>query len=372
MSILTSASRKITNSSFPKCFAIIKRNNPTIFSRESNSRSSIVIGDIGIPDKLSNLRLNRSLVAHLDIVYRYTQNIEKLRDNLDIMKSLSDDIKYVDITRWFLPNYKNILTILSLKGSIGEPHKVQRLFHCFQLLIASFCCFQADALQLSSKLILETLISRFVSQDLIVCKQKSSRIVQQYLRTDEAVFDLSSTRMQCKIHCETLISIMNLNLRVVGSSVSHKNGTRCGMQFFLIISRICFVIESLTHCLINQLSSTPDKSLTDGLAYREQYCIRERTFDFQYTNNILFVLRERTSKVKERLELLKGIISELLKVLNHLDWFQLDDYVKQYPIHSETMIKRRLYIQITLLIAADLNLISEFRLIRWPTWSKPS
>lgn len=321
-----------------------------------------------IPDNLSHLKLNHCLVTQLDISFQYAQNSKKLENNIEVIRSLSDDIKHQDVIRWFLPNYRNLITILSLDVELKEKESVRWLYICFQSLIVSYCCFQIKPFQSDSKLIVETLIGKFISNDLLNIKQRNTKVVQQYVKTGEPFAEKFNIRKMLKLHCKTVSSILNLHIKMLTASFLKENYI---LQFFLVVGRICFIIESLTYCLLSQASSAiPEKDGGKYAAYSRLHSQRGGEFDFQYTKDILFILRKRTEDVEERVGLLKVMITELLRIFNQVTWSHLDEYVKKNPVHRTSMIKRRLYIQASLLVVGDLNLISELRLTQWPKWSK--
>ena len=86
-------------------------------------------------------------------------------------------------------------------------------------------------------------------------------------------------------------------------------------------------------------------------------------------NDLLLMLGKETERVQDRLDCLKMIIREFLKIFNDVQWSRLDSYVEQHEVHACAMKKRRLNIQSTLLVTGELELISAFRLINWPTWA---
>lgn len=322
-----------------------------------------------VPDSLLHLKLNHSLLIQLDIVYQYLLDYQTLVKSFDIVKTFSDDITANDITRWYLPNYKYIATILSLKVHINRRKRLGQLFSCFQLLIVSYCCFQLQSHQNFMKFFVETLIMKFIKSDMLIVKSNCPKVIQQYLSDQESYMEKYDMKTTCSLHCNTITSILNLQIRIFSESASTKEDSHA-LRFFQMVGEICFIIESLAHSLITQRCFKKSAQNDGRLAFNQCYLKRTKNISYQYVKEIICILRKRTDSIQERTHCLKIIIIELLAIVNHVKWAHLNKYVETNDIHREAMIKRRLNIQSALLVTGDLDLICEFRLMHWPSWAK--
>lgn len=315
-----------------------------------------------IPDSLSQLRVNKPLIMQLNIVYQCVRNFKKLANSKEVIRSLSDDITANDITRWVLPNYKNIVAILSMGESIDNRKSLKQLASCFQLLISSYCCFKvADP----SKYVVDNLLARIIRNDILTNKTKNSKIINQlYLKEGQSI----NKRELLKLHCKLIVLILNLQLGIaILPNGEHSESN--AVHFFHMMSSICFYLESLIHVYIAQISSKEDTAFQKHLACNQHYLKRTQSLPQLHVNDLLLMLGKETERVQDRLDCLKMIIREFLKIFNDLQWSRLDSYVEQHEVHACAMKKRRLNIQSTLLVTGELELISAFRLINWPTWA---
>lgn len=364
-----------------QCLAIIKQKNPILWEhlvtnsknlkapQYNKTKDAAVKHIFGlVPDSLLHLKLNHSLLIQLDIVYQYLLDYQILGDSFDIVQTFSDDVTANDITRWYLPNYKYIATILSLKVHIKDRRRLGQLFSCFQLLIVSYCCFQLPSHQNFMKFFVETLIMKFIKSDMLAVKSKYPKVIQQYLSDQESYVEKYDMKTACSLHCNTITSILNLQIKIASASTSTKQDTHA-LRFFQMVGEICFIIESLVHSLITQHCFRKTDQHNERLAFNQCYLKRTKNISYQYVKEIICILRKRTDSIQERTHCLKIIIIELLAIVNHVKWARLKKYVERNDIHREAMIKRRLNIQSALLVSGDLDLVSEFRLMHWPSWA---
>lgn len=318
-----------------------------------------------IPDTLSQIKVNKPLIMQLDIVFQCVKDFEKLVNSKEVMKSLSDDITPTDFTRWVMPNYRNVITILSLEKRIDDRDNLKILRNCFQLLLASYCCFKIKD---PPRYIVDGFLSKAIRNDILTNKTKNSKLLNQlYLRKGISV---NKTEL-LKSYCKLITLILRLKLKVALPASGETSDTDA-TDFFHIIGSICSYLESLIHAFIAQYSSKNDITFDKQLAFNQHYVERTRVFSQQHVNDLLLMLSKESEPVSDKENCLKMVIKHLLKIFDDIEWSQMDTYVEQHKIHACTMRKRRLNIQSTLLVSRDLDLISEFRLINWPAWAKSS
>lgn len=365
--VRTKGSLQILTKSF-QCFAIIKRRNPKLLATKkrqlSVKRNVHRINDIYslIPEELMHLKANKPLLMQLDVVYQCIQRFKKIDNNLDIISSLSEDVSVQEVNKWVIPNYKEIIAIRSMGTRISHRNALNRLISCIQLLLASFCCFK---LQDPCKFVMDCLVVRFIRNDVLVNKTKNSKIIQRFSSKES----LSIKKPEVlKLHCKLLVVILNLKLKTALSFGAEKKADNV-RQFFQIICDFCTYIENLLHAFIAQTSSKKLTVHERGVAFNQHYLTRMKSFPDRHVKDIVFVMRKNDDTSRQKSNTLKIVIKQLLKVLDAVLWSLLDDYVKQPVAHAIRMTRQRMHLQSTLLIAGDLDMISEFRLIRWPDWA---
>lgn len=301
----------------------------------------------------------------LNIVYQCMRDFENLANSKDIIRSLSEDIAAIDITKWVLPNYKIIARILSMGESISGRRALRKLANCFQLLICSYCCFRVAE---PSKYLVDSLMSRFIQNDILTNKTKNSKLINQlYLKRGMSI----SKSELLKLHCKLIVLILNLKLKMAVPTNEDQSDVDAA-HFFQMVGSVCLYLESLLNVFIAHMSTKESSEIKENLAFNQRYLNRTKSLPQQHVSEVLLLLTTETNEVQCRMRCLKMVIKELLRVLDDVQWSQMDDYVQQHDIHATTMMNRRLNIQSTLLVTGDLDLVAEFRLVRWPAWSKSS
>ncbi|QLL32289.1 hypothetical protein HG536_0C04580 [Torulaspora globosa] len=304
------------------------------------------------------MKANKPLLMQLDVVYQYLLNFKKLSGNLDIIKSLGEDMNAQDMTKWALPNYDSLIKILSAGDKLRRQKALGRLIACFQLLLSSYCCCKLED---PRKFVFDCLLVKFIKKDILPNKTKNSKIIQRFHSKKGSSIKKSKL---LRLHCKLLVVIFNLKLKIATSS-TEKNNAHI-VQFFQMIDDYCIYVESLIHALIAHTSS---KGHEKGLAFNQHYIARIKVFPDKYVKDILLIVSESGSQPSQRMKTLKMVIKELLRVLDSVLWPLLNDYARQHKARVSIMARERMHIQAALLIAEDLDLISEFRLISWPSWA---
>lgn len=298
-----------------------------------------------IPQELSHLKLNRSLLLQLESVYQY-QNDKSIKGNINIQKSFADDVSDGDILKWFWPNYKILVIILSLKDC-GD---ISRLFRCFQIFLISYTCFHCK----QSSFLTDVMIIKFVKTELITFKEKPPRSTINFVPSGSTFHASLRLNRMCTLHFDTVRKILDLQSRM-------KNNLPVCITF----SKICLVLESLVHVYLayrdsnevnHVMGSAPNSS------FKTRYLKRSRNMSHKYTHDLNDALRKRVGSKEEKTNLLKIIIVELLRLIDKVHW--PDCY--HNPSEAQT---HRLDVQSTLLVTGDLDLIAKFRLCLWPSWS---
>ncbi|AQZ14705.1 MEI4 (YER044C-A) [Zygosaccharomyces parabailii] len=340
------------------CLATIKFRNPRLWDAlkkrtklpKANAPSNIAnSGNIFslIDGKLSCLKLSKPLLMQLDIVYRYLLD-GSLRGNVNILRTFIDDIPAADVMRWYWPNYKLLATV----SSLGHREKnTRRLLHCFQLLIVSFACFHPD----ESNFLSEIMIVRFIKSDLLAVKERQPKCISQFVPPNRTFIASFKLARMCKIHFDTLRGALNLHSQL-------GNSTAVSQAF----DKICFVMECLTHVFSTHAPALKSCSSAARLssnksAFRQRYLQRSRTMSLKYKKELHAALDRRADDFEGKIHCLRIIIGALLSLVNNVHWGE-----HKRPKEAVT---GRLNLQCALLVAGDLDLMSQFRLVRWPHWS---
>ncbi|QLQ80548.1 hypothetical protein HG537_0D05490 [Torulaspora globosa] len=306
------------------------------------------------------MKANKHLLMQLDVVYQYLLNFKKLSNNFDIIKSLGEDLNAQDMSRWALPNYNSIIKILSA-DKVHRQKALGRLIICFQVLLSSYCCYKLDD---PRKFVFECLLVKFIRKDILSNKTKNSKIIQRFHSKDGSSIKKSKL---LRLHCKLLVVIFNLKLKIATSSTEKSNVHI--VHFFQMIDDFCVYVESLIHALIAHSSFKNSTGDRKSLAFNQRYMARIKVFPDKHVKDILLVVSESGNESLQRMETLKMVIKELLRVLDSILWPLLNDYAIQHKARVDIVARERMNIQAALLIAGDLDLISEFRLISWPSWA---
>lgn len=308
------------------------------------------------------MKANKPLLIQLNVVYQYLVKLRKVSGNLDVIKSLSDDITAQDIAKWALPNYKDIMTVLSIEDGTDHQKALFRLTACMQLLLSSYCCYQS---QDPAKFMFDCLLVKFIRMDILPNKTKNSKIIQRF--HSGKGLSIKKSKM-LKVHCKLLASIINLKLKIV-TLPTEKSHSDDMVQFFQMIRDFCMYMECLIHAFIAQLSVKDSMARQKGSAFNQHYLARTKSLPDKHVKDILLIVSENDLQPESRAKSLKIVIKALLGVLDSISWSLLDENVKQKKAHIVTMARLRMNIQSTLLIAGDTDLTSKFRLISWPNWT---
>lgn len=309
------------------------------------TRMSVTVEGL-IPQELSHLKLNRSLLMHLDSVYHY-KNDKSLQGNIDIQKSFCDDVSYNDILRWFWPNYKSLAIILSLREGHND---IAGLFDCFQKFLVSFTCFHCK----QSSFLVDVMLTKFVKNDLITVRERVPKSMAKFVPSGSNFHQSFKIVRLCELHFDTLRQILKLKLRVQEPCV-----------VLIVFNKICLVLESLVHVLLaHRGSSKASRSIAISAqsAFKTRYLNRTHNMSHKYANELSDSLSKRTGSIQEKTELIRIIVLELLELIHKVHW--PDHHMK--PKEAQTC---RLNVQSTLLVSGDLDLIAKFRLTHWPAWS---
>lgn len=327
----------------------------TSFSHRSDDIYSL------IPDGIAHMKANKPLLMQLDVVYQYLLNFRKLSNSLELINSLGEDLNAQDMTKWALPNYNSIIQILSAGDKIHRQKALGRLVACFQLLLSSYCCCKLED---PRKFVFECLLVKFIRKDILPNKTKNSKIIQRFHYKEGSSIKKSKL---LRLHCKLFVLLFNLKLKIATSSTEKSDAHI--VQFFQMIDDFCIYLESLIHALIAHTSFKSSPGHKKGLAFNQHYMARIKGFPDKHVKDILLTVSESGNQALQRMKILKMIIKELLKVLDSVLWPLLNDYATQHKARVAALARERMHIQSALLIAGDLDLISEFRLISWPEWA---
>lgn len=335
-----------------KGLAVIKFRNPQLWGKLQDVIQPPIQLPVGgnidgiVPQELSHLKLNRSLLMHLESVYQY-QNDKSLKGNIDIQKSFGDDVSDSDVLRWFWPNYKLLAIILSLKK---DPGDILRLFQCFQMFLISFSCFHCK----QSNFLTDVMIIKFVKSELVTIRERPPKSTAKFVPLGSTFHESFQLNRMCTLHFDTVRQVLELQSKIEQSSL-----------VCVAFGKICLVLESLVHVLLAHRDSSKashSTASTANSAFRNRYLNRSRNMSHKYTNELFAALKKGVGSNQEKTHSLRLIVMELLTLIDKVHW----PHHHPKPTEAQT---DRLNVQSTILVTGDLDLIAKFRLCHWPDWS---
>lgn len=298
-----------------------------------------------VPQELSYLKLNRSLLMHLESVYQY-QNDKSLRGNIDIQKTFADDVSDNDVLKWFWPNYKVLATILSLK----KCNIILRLFQCFQTFLISYSCFHCR----QPNFLTDVMICKFLKSEIVTIKERPPKSAAKFVPLGSTFHASFQPNRMCTLHFDTVRRILELQSQMESNSF-----------IYTAFNKICLVLESVVHVLLAHRDSGEASHITASavnFAYKNRYLNRSRNMSHKYAHELFAALKKGVGSKQEKTDLLRVIIVELLGLVDKVYW------PPRHPSPTEPQT-RRLDVQATMLVTGDLDLIAKFRLCNWPSWS---
>ena len=287
------------------------------------------------------------------------------------------------MSRIFRPFYRNIIYSLMTFEHTNNSNKpvfgdLYELFRIVQYLIFSFYTFELELIPASKAqdsnlyYFVESLCLNFIEGALSLThsptdveqhpKERWGDTNRGYATAYRPLTD-DSIGSACEAqHFETIGHIINQRLKLASSSL---DVGEIG-AILKLFEQILTLLESLIRILLSNhdISSVP--RLRN--AYARIFTRRSRNISQRYINKILAV-----SQGKER-SLVQASVSEFIKrlfgLLDQIEWGVLIKFHDGTPAMVDSGLRSfdtsRVFVQSALLVLNDVDLISEFRLIRWP------
>ena len=320
---------------------------------------------------------NKSLFAHLEPIYNFIcQNKYKTFENEIVLKefeSFSQDISIADLNNWFLPRYKILLKILSLKTKEVDLKGISRVFQTFQVLLVSHYLHRLDSDSSFKKTLIDVHVFNFIikflfNRILLKKNQNDPKWIQNFY--DQKDSNRSSGKVDyrqlCSLHFTTIYSIINVQLTKIKINQTLEPQISEYISVLKLIEHILAIIESLVHVLVRFVSKRKQLCIDRKRAYCRIYLERELCLRKTYLKNFYSVISETPGKdLQDLLKVVKTVILSLLEMLESIEWRHLTAFLGNSPAHKVTLQKKRAYIQAALLITAERNLIARFRLSSW-------
>lgn len=320
---------------------------------------------------------NKSLFAHLEPIYNFIcQNKHKtFEDAIDLeeLQSFSQDISTADINNWFLPRYKILLKILSLKTKGIDLKGVSQVFQTFQVLFVSHYSHRLDSDSSFKRTLIDVHVFNFIAKFLfnrILLKknQNDPKWLQKFYDQENGnhLSDKVDYKLLCSLHFSTIYSIINIQLTKIKTNQTLKPQISEYISVLRLIEHILAIIESLIHVLIRFLSKHKLICINQKKAYCRIFLEREMGLKKTYLKNFYSVISGVPEKeLKGLLKIVKVVILSLLEALESIEWKHLTAFLEKFPTHKISLQKKRTYIQAALLMTTERNLIARFRLSRW-------
>ncbi|KAJ1536092.1 Mei4p [Saccharomyces cerevisiae] len=270
------------------CFALIQSRNPTLWKR-ALSRKKGDVEDVGALKSEKNLKINprenskhiykwvapfengflnnKSLFAHLEPIYNFLcQNKYKSFEDavgLKELQSFSKDVSTADINNWFLPRYKILLKILSLKTKEIDFKGLSQVFQTLQVLLVSHYSHRIDSDSSFKRTLIDVHVFNFIAKFLfnrILLKknQNDPKWLQNFYDQGDGkhLCDKVDYKRLCSLHFTLIYSIINIQLIKIKTNQTFEPQILKYVSVLKLIEHILIIIESLIHTIISKDSNT--------------------------------------------------------------------------------------------------------------------
>ncbi|KAJ1057033.1 hypothetical protein FZC28_6173g107 [Saccharomyces cerevisiae] len=270
------------------CFALIQSRNPTLWKR-ALSRKKGDVEDVGALKSEKNLKINprenskhiykwvapfengflnnKSLFAHLEPIYNFLcQNKYKSFEDavgLKELQSFSKDVSTADINNWFLPRYKILLKILSLKTKEIDFRGLSQVFQTLQVLLVSHYSHRIDSDSSFKRTLIDVHVFNFIAKFLfnrILLKknQNDPKWLQNFYDQGDGkhLCDKVDYKRLCSLHFTLIYSIINIQLIKIKTNQTFVPQILKYVSVLKLIEHILIIIESLIHTIVSKDSNT--------------------------------------------------------------------------------------------------------------------
>ncbi|CCF60677.1 hypothetical protein KAFR_0L00700 [Kazachstania africana CBS 2517] len=371
------------------CLSVIKHRNPLLWQRTvdlyacKSIKCKLVDFEECIRKPLAPLfNVTRDIARRLNLVHEFNVSlIHKERKKLDsiavdrikCLRNFSSGLNKQNVTRYVLPKYDLLLFLLStsnLKVCLTiDFESCYKYLEASQNLFLSFCCFQVhsvDDAKYVNRLLFDTLIMSFLKKSLDE-KYIQDKMEQlgPFVKNKKTLFDIN-WKVYFTLHFQFFPNFLNLKLKMC-QGAEDLNEVK---ELLHIVENICFLIESLLH-----FSHAMDKeqvkcnNLKDqrSKAYVEIFLNRSTSMPQKYINQ--FKSKSSTLEHIPEKRNTRHALQCLLQVLNKINWSLFEKFISSSLLNTKKIITARIYIQAALLVIGDMNLVAQFRLLKWPRWA---
>ncbi|CAI4060172.1 Mei4p SKDI_05G1180 [Saccharomyces kudriavzevii IFO 1802] len=380
------------------CFALIKFRNPTLW-KKALSRKGDRIDFENARQHEKNVKINprenskhiykwvapfekgflnnRSLFAQLEPIYNFIcENKHQSFDNAVVLKELqsfSQDISIADLNNWFLPRYKILLKVLSLKSKGTDLKGISQVFQAFQVLLVSHYLGRLDSDSSFKKTLIDVHVYNFIAKFLfnkILLKKNQSdpKWIQKFYNQENK--NLSSDKVDCKLLCSlhftTIYSIINIQLVRIKINQTLEPQISKYLSVLKVIEHIISVTESLIHVLVRLVSQRKQIYVNRKKAYCRIYLERELCLKKTYLGSFYSIISAIPKEEHQGLlKIVKTVILSLLEALECIEWKSLTAFLEKFPKYEISLHRKKAYTQAALLVTAERSLIARFRLSSW-------
>lgn len=301
------------------------------------------------------------MFSHLLPMYgfltRHAFKLGSLSRHQAIIEALGAGFQTEELTRWCLPTYQDLKWLVAAEHPNSKKHENTKLLcQCFQLLIVSYYSFHVDD-KTVIKVLCQRLFYRFLKQEMFIFvkeKKKLSKLIRDYLGSDTVDYNAISLSALCRQHFKVIHMVINLKVLQKQFSVAVR-----------VTMYLLQVLESLTRCLITLMQIGPGSSKGDVLpAYLKFYNCRSIHLNCKYIHEISEIISDKNSKVMALR--LKIAIENILSVISQVHWNEIVTHLQSDKEVITNFSRYRMFIQSSILVTQDLELISCFQKTTWP------
>ncbi|AMD20642.1 HDL102Cp [Eremothecium sinecaudum] len=313
-------------------------------NKNKNQEAQTVV--IHKPDIVRDIEDNPNY-ASLEGAVKFIKRNAKLPGRKHIAE-LSSEVKTVSsgfsskkVTSWILPTYRRLRWILILPN---PPSQLVDMVRAFAIFIVSYYAYHSTP-DSAFRYVTKTLFYKFNLEmwDKTFRSLTNSKDVGHLFLTcrgSEALIWSRLCREQRRM--AEIILVTRSRFRKTNTMV-----VRC-------ISNYMHILESLVRCYLRIKHETALYQSTSKRAYEQIHNHRTRTFDNKYEIEMMEVLGRQGDSTKDVIE----TIDQTFKILKGLDWKQ----IHLSKVDRQELASYRKYVQSSLLLTGNTNLIADFRL----------
>lgn len=370
---------------------MIKRRNPLLWYKIVQNRGDkFEIGLVNIEDatliipEFINPLFTKTILYYLNPSYRYflingNNKVDITIEQLKQLKTISEGLSKINFTRFYLPRYQICVILLAFYKDL-ESVKIKIEFEAlysitksFEFLILSFNCFQIELTGNRSTIHSSLLNMIFNSvKQLISGDLKLESAIKAFKSNQSAQLFTTIQKLQTYQHCVDYDIYYSVQFSVFANTINVRlelcNHSDLKQEEFTRIlddiGEFLFIIESICHVTAEYIIKWEniDCNRPKLPAYLMLYQRRRLTISHRYLDQLRLDVSEQ-KYVKNS----KPVILALIKTLDLINWPQVQAINRDLDcalFGFDCLATKRLFIQSTLLIVGDLDLVSRLRTVK--------